>query len=32
MLESAGTNEEFENLDKYKDDNDIDWKEYLRKV
>ncbi|MBU5425905.1 RNA polymerase factor sigma-54 [Tissierella pigra] len=31
MLESAGANEEFENLDKYKDDNDIDWKEYLEK-
>ncbi|WMM25799.1 RNA polymerase factor sigma-54 [Tissierella sp. MB52-C2] len=31
MLEPAGTNEEFENLDKYKDDNDIDWKEYLEK-
>lgn len=31
MLESLGSSEEFENLDKYTNDNDIDWKEYLDK-
>ncbi len=31
MLESLGSSEEFENLDKYTNDNDVDWKEYLDK-
>ncbi|WP_312667358.1 RNA polymerase factor sigma-54 [Tissierella praeacuta] len=31
MLESLGSSEEFDNLDKYTNDNDIDWKEYFEK-
>ncbi|OZV12472.1 RNA polymerase sigma-54 factor [Tissierella sp. P1] len=31
MLESLSSSEEFENLDKYANDNDVDWKEYLEK-
>lgn len=31
MLESLSTIEEFENIEKYTEDNEIDWKEYLEK-
>lgn len=31
MLESLGTIEEFDNIEKYTEDNEIDWKEYLEK-
>ncbi|WP_353092745.1 RNA polymerase factor sigma-54 [Tissierella praeacuta] len=31
MLESLNSSEEFDNLDKYTNDNEIDWKEYFEK-
>ena len=31
MLESSSSQEEFDDLDKYANDSDIDWKEYLEK-
>lgn len=31
MLESLNSGDEFENLDKYTEDKEIDWKEYLEK-
>ncbi|MDR7855726.1 RNA polymerase factor sigma-54 [Tissierella sp.] len=31
MLESLSSTDEFENLDKYTEDKEIDWKEYLEK-